>query len=225
MEERPDRKTVGELCDRMSALYYIVRLEGMNEQERTVYCVSNLDVQVTNDGFGKFLLRSGWIAAATLEALERIGLPRTREALERALSIFPDGVEPDDDDDWGLLGWFAKALSPEERNSFLAGMDRRFRVSVDEDLRERLSSYIAAHPGAFRDWDWIESRMLEGFYGDLLERLTEESKEQHRFWNRKERPCPWCGTRFVTAVNLGKCPRCGNVFFASDPNPPDITLD
>lgn len=61
--------------------------------------------------------------------------------------------------------------------------------------------------------------------GNLVEVIREARRREfqsqadgERAWSGKSRPCPRCGTQFVSVRNRGQCPACGKIFLASQPD-------
>ncbi|WP_406694306.1 DUF4375 domain-containing protein [Singulisphaera sp. Ch08] len=204
------RQSILDLGDCMLELCGIVGFEGLNEAERTVFCVYNLHVQVLNGGFDQLFFNTGWCARPTLDALGRVDLPQTASLLRQALSIFPDGVEPD-------IGSQKCDLSPEAK-TFLNGLDTQY-YACNEEIYESMHEYVAAHPDDIRGPDAIDAIILERKEAEERRKLDIEALE--REWARKERPCPQCGTRFVSVRNRGQCPACRHTFLASQPGTPE----
>jgi hypothetical protein len=202
------RRWTFELGDRMVALCGIAGFDGLSETERTAFCVYNLDVQVLNGGFPQLFSNTGWCARATLDALERVGLPQAHSLLRQALSVFPAGVEP---------GSQVYDL-PADTLDYLSGLNSQY-YQLDEDLYGRLHAYAADRPQGFRGPEAIEALVLEREESDHRRKEAIESLE--REWSRQERPCPRCGTRFVSVRNRGRCPSCLHTFLASHPDNPD----
>jgi hypothetical protein len=101
-------------------------------------CLHMLEAEVNNGGFDQFFLNSsGYYALQTMNALARIGAPKTRALLENAIKLaYPDGYpdNPEDHEDTAhseevlnrlgeLDGEFCKYEEPltDLTNKFLAG--------------------------------------------------------------------------------------------------------
>lgn len=208
--DKDARRSILNLGDCMLELRAIVGFEGLTEAERTVFCVYNLHVEVLNGGFDQLFFNTGWCARPTLDALGRVDLPQAASLLQQALSIFPDGVEPD-------TGSQRYDLSPDAK-TFLNDLDTQY-YARDEDVYEHLYVYVAAHPDGFRGPDAIDAIILERKEAEERRKLDIEALE--REWSRKERLCPQCGTRFVSVRNRGQCPACRHIFLASQPGAPE----
>lgn len=58
--------------------------------------------------------------------------------------------------------------------------------------------------------EWVRETGI----AELKEICREASNDT---WKGRERACPSCATRFTSVQNLGQCPKCRHIFYASDP--------
>ncbi|NIP28834.1 MAG: hypothetical protein GWN67_29055 [Phycisphaerae bacterium] len=70
--------------------------------------------------------------------------------------------------------------------------------------------------------DWRKGVKIKGSEELFIKYFSREEKmkayaELDKVWKGKERECPKCKTVFTSVQNIGGCPKCGFVFFASHP--------
>jgi len=116
----------------------------------------------------------------------------------------------------------------------LIRMYSRLLLDLPDDVLKceaKLNSVHGCSVGttSFRDHFDQELRAVWRFHGIDVpesdwERWRRALDEVDAQWPGKPRACPRCGSEFVSNFNRGQCPKCGHLFFASNPsagNDPD----
>jgi hypothetical protein len=90
--------------------------------------------------------------------------------------------------------------------------------------RNKAGTYPEGILNALDDPNWIEAVRIAETTA-LLERIQNEEQQlrqathhAERQWGGKERECPKCHTTFKSVQDLGQCPQCAFMFFASHPD-------
>jgi hypothetical protein len=116
------------------------RLEGLTLPAATIYLVGVYEGQVVQGGFRHFLrAASGGHAQDTLQALREIGAHVSVELLEKALSVFPDGITPTARERRVMVLDQADLANP----TFFEAYDELFNEHVDSQSPHRVEKIDA----------------------------------------------------------------------------------
>jgi hypothetical protein len=105
-----------------------------------------LYLEANSGGLNQFFFNdAGQLTLDALRGLEMVGAPSTASILRRAMSIFPDGIVPIDQN---LRQEFMCDSITEEQEIFLRNLTTEFFQS-DEPVAELLETYVEKHPEEF----------------------------------------------------------------------------
>lgn len=120
--------------------------ESLTLSERASFGLTWLYMETYNGGLHQFFFNdAGKLALDALRGLEMIGAPMTASILQRAISMFPDGVVPSEQE---LRRSFLCHVLTEEQENALSDLTTEFFQS-SEPVSELLDTYILQHPGEF----------------------------------------------------------------------------
>jgi hypothetical protein len=125
------------------------RPERLEPSARTLYDICWFQGEVINGGFSQFFANtSGDRAHESLTALRRIGAPLSVDLLEKAMTLFPGGIAPVEQQRRCELLFAFEEREPE----FLEELDRLFYERVDglgavpeEDLTALQLAFLRSH--------------------------------------------------------------------------------
>ena len=142
-----------------------------------------------------------------------------------------------------IHGWLPTMPHLSREDGIVRGRQWLIRIckrDFEYDLRAWQEHLLATNDGAYK-WSNLHRGMpkrIEAALADpewqqavararsesLLERLIErEQRQQAAFdaaeqeWANAQRNCPHCHEAFKSVKNLGRCPKCGYMFYASHP--------
>ncbi len=115
-------------------------LEGLTLPAATIYLVGVFEGQVVQGGFRQFLrAHSGDHAQDTLQALREVGAHVSVELLEKALTVFPEGVAPTDREERVMRIDQADLADP----AFFDAFDELYNSHVDSQSPHRVEKIDA----------------------------------------------------------------------------------
>ena len=118
--------------------YTDVYFEDMTNVERLVFGVNWFTLEVENGGLSQYLFNStGSIANDTCRQLRAANLTQLADLLAQALTVFPDGISPKDDEARQAI---MRAL-PDEKEQFLSECDQQVLPIIRESLK-RVVEYV-----------------------------------------------------------------------------------
>lgn len=124
---------------------YGVATRNISRAELTIYLCQALEGEVNNGGFSQFFFNSsGDYASETVEALREIGALKTAVILQKANSVYPNGLVPKDRDEREQY-----LLDNEEVGKALSEADDAF-YGCEENLAELSYTYVMNNRGQFR---------------------------------------------------------------------------
>jgi len=105
-------------------------IESLSQQERDVYLVDLLDLEVGNGGFSQFFFNSsGQNWSETRDAIERQGLRELGSIYTNALTVFPDSILP------------SESTARRELLAELTDAQEEFLTALDQQYYD-LGSYV-----------------------------------------------------------------------------------
>jgi len=110
----------------------------LSEEERVILAIEALEHEVNNGGYGQFFVNSSEYAPIIVDALRRIGCPRTAEITEKALTIvqrIPITAEEIENGTWD---------ENDERQQLLSECDGLY-FEGPENIEESLWAFIKAN--------------------------------------------------------------------------------
>jgi hypothetical protein len=132
--------------DRLFARIESHGFESLTPSERSAFALRWLYVEVNNGGFDQFFFNyAGNLAGDALRGLEVLGAQGMANTLQRAMSIFPGGVVPSDQNE--RREFMCNSLT-DEHKELLESLDTEFYESV-EPVSDMLAAYIEKHPEEF----------------------------------------------------------------------------
>ena len=142
MPESMPKSWVDRIHDRIESHGF----ESLTKSERASFGLTWFFREAYNGGLHQFFFNdAGKLASDALHGLEMVGAPITAGILRRAMSLFPDGVVPPEQDD--RREYLSEILTPEQEKLFDA-LTREFYQN-SEPVAELLDAYVALHPEEF----------------------------------------------------------------------------
>ena len=145
-EEQPENIIYGinsVLLDRITD--WDSHLDSLTKEEQTLFLICGLEGEVNNGGFAQFFFNSsGDYSQETLAALNAIHADLTAHLLRQAMTIFPGGMPPADQDDRNAL----IDLMGDDEETLLGNLDDQF-YEGKENLSDLLLIYVKEHKDRF----------------------------------------------------------------------------
>jgi hypothetical protein len=139
----PEKKS---RMDRLFARIESHGFESLTPSERSAFALRWLYVEVNNGGFDQFFYNdAGKLAGDALRGLESLGAQGMADILRRAMSIFPGGVVPADQNE--RQDFMCDSLTDDQKE-LLEKLDAEFYKS-SEPVSDLLTAYIEKHPEEF----------------------------------------------------------------------------
>lgn len=121
-------------------------LECLSREARLVYLLLGLSAQINNGGFDQFFFNfEGAYADEMHRHLESIGAVECAVVLKSAMSHFPNGKVPADDDERATV--LIKITQNPDVVSHFGELEKEF-WGLDTALCERIDTYVRANPEA-----------------------------------------------------------------------------
>lgn len=121
-------------------------LDCLSREARLVYLLLGLSAQINNGGFDQFFFNfEGGYAEEMHRHLASIGAVECAVVLKSAMSHFPNGKVPADDDERATV--LMEITQNPEVVSHFGELDKKF-WELDTALCERIDSYVRANPEA-----------------------------------------------------------------------------
>jgi len=117
--------------------------EKLSDEERITLAVESLEREVNNGGYGQFFVNSGEYAPIIVNALRRIGCPKTAEITQQALNVVERMPMTHEDIKYGI--WEEN----EERQEPLSECDSLY-FEHPENVEESLFAFIKANRDRIR---------------------------------------------------------------------------
>lgn len=134
---------------RMDRFYERIETHGFESltlSERASFGLTWLYMETNNGGLHQFFFNdAGKLAPDALRGLEMVGAPATASILRRAMSVFPDGVVPPDQEQ--RRAFMCDSLT-EDQEDLLSDLTTEFFQSR-EPVAELLDTYVQKHPEEF----------------------------------------------------------------------------
>ncbi len=141
IEPKPERR-----IDRIYGRIESHGFESLTLSERASFGLTWLYMETNNGGLHQFFFNdAGKLAPDALRGLEMVGAPETASILRRAMSVFPDGVVPLDQEQ--RREFLCDALTPVQEQ-VLRDLTTEFLQS-SEPVAELLDAYVQKHPEEF----------------------------------------------------------------------------
>ena len=130
---------IGQFCS------YGEEMENLNKSQRVFYLNQCLEREINNGGFNQYFFNSsGNFALETVESLKAIGAHKTADILFHAISCFPDGQVPKDQEHRQKI----IEVIEETANDKWQQLEDKF-MSYEEDLNSLNMSYIKFNKADF----------------------------------------------------------------------------
>src|SRR5687767_8332242 len=134
---------------RMDRIYERIESHGFESltlSERASFGLTWLYMETNNGGLHQFFFNdAGKLAPDALRGLEMVGAPATASILGRAMTVFPDGVVPPDQEQ--RREYLCDSLTPEQEQ-LLSDLTTEFFQS-SEPVADLLDAYVQKHPEEF----------------------------------------------------------------------------
>jgi Domain of unknown function (DUF4375) len=117
--------------------------EDVSEEEMIVLAIEAMEREVNNGGWGQFFIDTGQFAPIIVDALRRIGCPKTATIARRAVKIVEE--TPITDEEIENLTWEEN----ETRQEALDVCDNQY-FEAPEKIEESLFAFIKANRAKFR---------------------------------------------------------------------------
>ena len=142
MSEPEKKSRMDRLFDRIESHGF----ESLTASERSAFALRWFYIEANNGGLHQFFFNdAGKLAADALRGLEFLGAQSTAGILRRAMSVFPGGVVPSDQEQ--RREFLNDSLTPEQEQSLSDLTTEFFRSS--EPVADLLTAYIEQHPQEF----------------------------------------------------------------------------
>jgi hypothetical protein len=112
--------------------------DNLTAEERVILAIEALEREVNNGGFDQFFVNTNEFAPIIVDALRRIGCPKTAEIAQRALAIVQMSPITDEEIEDGTWD------EDEERQEAFSECDALY-FDRPENIEERLFAYIKAN--------------------------------------------------------------------------------
>ncbi|MBK8001677.1 MAG: DMP19 family protein [Verrucomicrobia bacterium] len=133
----------------MDRIYERIESDGFDSltlSERASFGLTHLYMETHNGGLHQFFFNdAGKLAPDALRGLEMVGAPKTASILRRAMSVFPDGVVPSDQEQ--RREFMCDSLT-EDQEDLLSSLTTEF-FQARESVAELLDTYVEKHPEEF----------------------------------------------------------------------------
>lgn len=144
------------LVDTVCANEANLRLESLSPSCQALYLLDLMDREVQNGGFDQFFYNaSGQFCVETCKALEETGATVMLSLLERACTVFPDGIVPKDE---------------LERRTLLCGLTKdaeNFLSELDDEFNAKTSSIRVETNSPENPW-FLALQFMRGHANDLV---------------------------------------------------------
>ena len=122
-------------------------LQNLSNEEKTVYLCQTFESEINNGGFSQFFYNSsGDYTAETIKALKEIGALKTVAIFQKAISIFPHSIVPQDRDERSDL---LDTILNDEVNKVLECADKEF-YRYEDNLLDLSYSYVQSSAAHFK---------------------------------------------------------------------------
>jgi hypothetical protein len=121
-------------------------IESLTPSERSAFALRWFYLETNNGGLHQFFFNdAGKLAGDALRGLEFLGAQNTADILRRAMSVFPRGVVPTNQEQ--RREFLCDSLKPEQEE-LLSDLTTEFFQS-SEPVADLLTTYIEKHPEEF----------------------------------------------------------------------------
>lgn len=142
MSELPPKSRMDRMYERIESQGF----ESLTLSERASLGLTWLYREAYNGGLHQFFFNdAGKFATDALRGLEMVGASATAKILRRAMSVFPNGVVPPDQEQ--RREFLCESLRP-EHEELLSDLTTEFFQST-EPVADLLDSYVKNHPAEF----------------------------------------------------------------------------
>ena len=142
MSEPEKKSRMDRLFDRIESHGF----ESLTPNERSAFALRWFYIEANNGGLHQFFFNdAGKLAPDALRGLEFLGARATAGILRRAMSVFPGGAVPADQEQ--RREFLCDSLTPEQEQ-LLSDLTTEFFQS-SEPVADLLTAYIEQHPDQF----------------------------------------------------------------------------
>jgi hypothetical protein len=142
MSEPRKKRLIDRLYERIESHGY----DSLTSSERAAFALTSLYLETNNGGLHQFFFNdAGKLAPDALRGLEMVSASGTASILRRAMSVFPDGVVPADQEQ--RREFLCESLT-EEQEAPLSDLTTEFFQSR-KPVADMLTAYVERHPEEF----------------------------------------------------------------------------